>query len=158
MGKSVGEWLQEMRGRERKPYIRLIEKDWKNFKNLLQWKEYLQLKLSTDDAIAQRGLVIIYFNQTNEEIERKRAIKDNSVGFGKVDAAYLTKLAHKIMGDLPLTEYEALQIRLRMPHYWRQIHDYIKKSEEKNAVPVAPDFVSVDELPPTEVYEGFEDV
>lgn len=108
-----------------------MSRPWEKFTNQTQWKEYLQNLLKTNDKALYRAMVLISDYQTPEEKARGVTIDSNKRGFGTVDARFLTSMALKIKGGVPLTEKEKAICRNKMPKYWHQLY-LISKKKEKN--------------------------
>lgn len=108
-----------------------MSRPWEKFTNQTQWKEYLQNLLKTNDKALYRAIVLISDYQTPEEKARGVTIDSNKKGFGTVDAKFLTSMALKIKGGVPLTEKEKAICRNKMPKYWHQLY-LISKKKEKN--------------------------
>ena len=108
-----------------------MSRPWEKFTNQTQWKEYLQNLLKTNDKALYRAIVLISDYQTPEEKALGVTIDSNKKGFGTVDAKFLTSMALKIKGGVPLTEREKAICRNKMPKYWHQLY-LISKKKEKN--------------------------
>ena len=108
-----------------------MSRPWEKFTNQTQWKEYLKNLLKTNDKALYRAIVLISDYQTPEEKAWGVTIDSNKKGFGTVDARFLTSMALKIKGGVPLTEKEKAICRNKMPKYWHQLY-LISKKKEKN--------------------------
>lgn len=108
-----------------------MSRPWESFTNQAQWKAYLQNLLKTNDKALYRAIVLISDYQTPEEKALGATIDSNKRGFGTVDAKFLTSMALKIKGGVPLTEREKAICRNKMPKYWHQLY-LISKKKEKN--------------------------
>lgn len=109
-----------------------MSRPWEKFTNQTQWKEYLQNLLKTNDKALYRAIVLISDYQTPEEKALGVTIDSNKRGFGTVDAKFLTSMALKIKGGVPLTEKEKAICRNKMPKYWHQLYLISKKKEKTN--------------------------
>lgn len=99
----------------------VIVAKWDSFTNQKQWKEYLQALLKENDTALLRAVVVIYDYQTYEEQLKGEAIEENDVGFSKVDAADLGRIARKVIDRQPLDKGEWARLRNKMPKYWKQL-------------------------------------
>jgi len=65
-------------------------------------------------------LLIVYHNQTGDEVEKLTANRKNKIGFNKADAPLLTRLAEKYLDRGYLTSIELNAVRGRIAKYWKQ--------------------------------------
>ena len=65
-------------------------------------------------------LLIVYYNQTDEEKSICDAKCKNRIGFNKFDAPELTALAEKFLEDVFLTEQELKTVSYKIPKYHKQ--------------------------------------
>lgn len=105
-------------------------KPWENFTTQTQWKDYLQDLVRTNDKALYRAIVLIADYQTPEEVVMGATIDHNGVGFGAVDAEFLTSMAFKIRHKIPLSEKEKAISRNKMPKYWKQLYRISKRKME----------------------------
>lgn len=105
---------------------------WESFTNQKQWKAYLQQLLKENDTALLRAVVVIYEHQTYEEQLKGEAIEDNDVGFTKVDAADLGRIARKVIEGRPLDKGEWARLRNKMPKYWKQLMFVSKAAQARS--------------------------
>lgn len=108
---------------------------WEQFTNQQQWKEYLQNLVRTNKKALYRSIILISDFQTPEEKAMGETIDKNNMGFGAVDAKFLTSLALRLKCGGELTPRELAICRNKMPKYWRQLmiisKENMKKSENR---------------------------
>lgn len=109
-------------------------REWENFTNQKQWREYLTNLLKTNDNALKKAILILYDMQTDEEKVKNRAIDDNGRGFGKVDAAEMCRVARKIRRNESLEASEWARMRNKVPKYWKQLMAYSKRLERLRIV------------------------
>lgn len=100
-----------------------------------QWRPVLQCLMITNDDNLKKCILKVYEFQTYEE-KRGYVTKDeNELGFNKVDAEEMSKIAEKLLRGEELTKGELAKARNKMLKYWRQImfvcKDSLKKAEER---------------------------
>lgn len=93
---------------------------WKYFTTEKQWEAYLKDLLWYNDNALLKSILMIY----------NRQIKSNKIGFTKVDAQEMDRLARKIKDGQTLTYAELERARNKMPKYWRQLMEILKQSEQ----------------------------
>lgn len=81
----------------------------------------LQHKLSTDARWAQRALLAIYRNQTEDEKASANVINHNSMGFRCMDAIILTSFANQLQTRGSLSPKQMQVVFKLMPKYARQL-------------------------------------
>lgn len=94
---------------------------WESFTNQNQWKEYLQNLVKTNKRALYRAIVLISEYQTPEEKAFGATFEHNNVGFGAVDAEFLTNMSLKIRCGVELSPKELAICQNKMPKYWRQL-------------------------------------
>lgn len=104
-----------------------MSKPWEQFTNQKQWKEYITQIIKTNDRALIRSILIIYELQTNDEKMSGSTTEHNGVGFGGVDAEFMTSLALQIKRGQPLSEKQRAIARNKMPKYWKQLMMVSKK-------------------------------
>lgn len=107
---------------------------WESFTNQSQWKEYLQNLLRTNDKALYKAIVLIAKYQTPIEVASGATLEHNNLGFGTVDAKFLTSMAFKINNGVPLTEKELAISRNKMPKYWKQLYRISKSNMKREGV------------------------
>lgn len=106
-------------------------KIWETFTNQTQWELYIKNILNLNDLVLIRSVVTIYDSQTEEEKRLKESIVNNNVGFNKLDAKDLSRIAIKAKKGQFLSESEIKFLRCKMGKYWRQLMNASKKKMEK---------------------------
>ena len=109
-------------------------KVWKSYSQK-EWEIEIKVLLKTNDVALKRAIVLIYELQTDEEKNLGIAKEENNVGFSKIDAEFLSKIAKKIKNNLPLDDAEIIISRNKMQKYWKQLmHISLKNIEEKESL------------------------
>ena len=98
------------------------------FTNQKQWEAYLKDLVKTNDKALLRAIVLVYDNQTCEEKNKGESIEDNCIGFSKVDAYEMGKIAQKIKRGESLTKGELAKSRNKMQKYWKQLMTISKRN------------------------------
>lgn len=98
-----------------------MSKPWEQFTNQQQWKEYIAELLKTNDKALYRSILIIYELQTDEEKYKGETTEHNNIGFGGVDAEFMTSLAIQIKRGQRLSEKQKAIARNKMKKYWKQL-------------------------------------
>jgi hypothetical protein len=83
--------------------------------------EEIKAKLQINDALVERGIVLIYQFQTEDEKETYFARHDNGVGFNKFDSEILTSFAEQINEGKHLTIKQMAVARKRIIKYTKQL-------------------------------------
>ena len=65
-------------------------------------------------------LLIVYRNQTSDEVKKQTANRKNKIGFNKADAPILTALAEKYLDQGELSPAELATVRRLIAKYWKQ--------------------------------------
>jgi hypothetical protein len=89
--------------------------------NKQQTLEVLQGKLRTDSRWAQRGLLAIYRNQTEDEKVAANVKHHNSMGFRCMDSIILTSFANQLQTRGSLSPKQMSVVFKLMPKYARQL-------------------------------------
>ena len=109
-------------------------KVWKSYSQK-EWEIEIKVLLKTNDVALKRAIVLIYELQTDEEKNLGVAKEENNVGFSKIDAEFLSKVARKIKNNLPLDDAEIIISRNKMQKYWKQLmYISLKNIEEKESL------------------------
>ena len=95
-------------------------------------KDEIKLKLSTDPRWIERGLIVIYNRQTEEEKSIKETKELNGVGFSGTDSRYLTYCSEWLLKGNHLSGVHLQKVSKILPKYWRQILDEIQRREGRN--------------------------
>lgn len=92
-------------------------------------KEFIKDKLLNDTRWMERGVIVLYQHQTDEEKGTKRTIEDNGKGFNGIDSRYLTWVAEWLLKDSRnhLNDKHKTKVGKMLPKYWKQIQTLIKK-------------------------------
>ncbi len=104
---------------------------WEYFTNQKQWESYLKDLLRLNDNALLKSIVLIYDSQTNEEKSKRKSVEDNLVGFSKVDAYEMSRIAQKIKAGKELTPKEMTKSRNKMQKYWKQLMNISKANMTK---------------------------
>jgi hypothetical protein len=90
-------------------------------------KEVIMDKLKSDVRWMERGVVVLYQHQTNEEQNTKKTIDYNGVGFNGIDSRYLTWVAEWLLKDSRnhLSGKHVEKVGKMLPKYWKQIQTLI---------------------------------
>jgi hypothetical protein len=89
--------------------------------NKQQTLEVLQGKLRTDTRWAQRALLAIYRNQTEDEKVAADVKHHNSMGFRCMDSIILTSFANQLQQRGSLSPKQMSVVHKLMPKYARQL-------------------------------------
>jgi hypothetical protein len=81
----------------------------------------LQIKLATDVRWAQRGLLAIYRNQTEDEKVAADVRHHNAMGFRCMDSIILTSFANQLQTRGSLSVKQMSVVHKLMPKYARQL-------------------------------------
>jgi len=92
--------------------------------------EYVREALAKDVRWAQRGLIRIFENQTEDEQQHGDVVEDNGLGFTGTDADFLTSLAKQLIERGTLSPKQMVHVHKKMPKYGAQLVNHCLKSEE----------------------------
>lgn len=109
---------------------RMIEK-LDGLKNLKEWKAYIQNLLLFNDNAVKSALVLLLSLQEEDEQRDNKSVHENGVGFNKVDADFLSRMAKKVNTGIDLTNDEMQACRWALMKYWRQLTDRSKANLAK---------------------------
>ena len=101
-------------------------KAWQYFTSQQQWEKFLKDYLEEDDELLKRAIVLIYQYQTEEEQYIGETKVENNIGFSKIDAGPLGRIAQKIIKNDELNAGETAMARNKMKKYWRQLMNIAK--------------------------------
>lgn len=104
---------------------RMIEK-FDSLKNLKEWKAYIQNLLRLNDNAVKSALVLLLSLQEEDEQRDNKSVHENGVGFNKVDADFLSRMAKQVNAGIDLTNDEMQACRWALMKYWRQLTDRSK--------------------------------
>lgn len=100
-----------------------------------QWKPVLQCLMITNEANLKKCILKIYEFQTYDEKRGHITKEENDLGFNKVDAEEMSKIAEKLLRGEELTKGELAKSKNKMLKYWKQImyvcKDSLKKQKER---------------------------
>lgn len=109
---------------------RMIEK-LDSLKNLKEWKVYIQNLLRFNDNAVKSALVLLLSFQEEDEQRDNKSVHENGVGFNKVDADFLSRMAKQVNAGIDLTNNEMQACRWALMKYWRQLTDRSKVNLDK---------------------------
>lgn len=109
---------------------KMIEK-LESLKNLKEWKAYIQNLLRFNDRAVKSALVLLLSLQEEDEQRDNKSVHENGVGFNKVDADFLSRMAKRVNADIDLTQSEMQACRWALMKYWRQLTDRSKENLKK---------------------------
>jgi len=89
-------------------------------------KEFIKEKLSTDVRWMERGLVVLFSRQTDDEKSVKRTRHLNGRGFNKSDGEYLSYVSKYILNGGKLSGHHLTKVSTKLPKYWGQILEEIE--------------------------------
>lgn len=101
------------------------------FTNQKQWEQYLKDLVKSNDNALIKAIVCIYDRQTPDEKNADETIDENGIGFSKVDAYEMGKIARKIKNGENLTKGELAKSRNKMQKYWKQLMTISKQRLEE---------------------------
>ena len=81
----------------------------------------IRWRLGKDYKWAQRGLLVVYANQTADEQRVGATTEHNGIGFTGVDAEFLTSLAEQLEQRGSLSPKQNLVLFKKMPKYAAQL-------------------------------------
>jgi hypothetical protein len=90
-------------------------------------KEMIQEKLSSDPRWIERGLIVLYNRQTEDEKTSENTKWDNGMGFNGTDSRYLSYCSRWILKGNHLTGHHLEKVGKKLPKYWGQIMEEIEK-------------------------------
>lgn len=97
-----------------------------SLKNLKEWKAYIQNLLRLNDDAVKSALVLLLSLQGEDEQRDNKSVHENGVGFNKVDADFLSRMAKQVNAGIDLTNDEMQACRWALMKYWRQLTDRSK--------------------------------
>ena len=109
---------------------KMIEK-LESLKNLKEWKAYIQNLLQFNDNAVKSALVLLLSFQEEDEQRDNKSVHENGVGFNKVDADFLSRMAKRVNAGIDLTQSEMQACRWALMKYWRQLTDRSKANLAK---------------------------
>lgn len=97
-----------------------------SLKNLKEWKAYIQNLLRFNDNAVKSALALLLSLQEEDEQRDNKSVHENGVGFNKVDADFLSRMAKRVNAGIDLTQSEMQACRWALMKYWRQLTDRSK--------------------------------
>ena len=94
-----------------------------SLKNLKEWKAYIQNLLQFNDDAVKSALVLLLSFQEEDEQRDNKSVHENGVGFNKVDADFLGRMAKRVNAGMDLTDSQMQACRWALMKYWRQLTD-----------------------------------
>lgn len=88
-------------------------------------KEFIQEKLSSDLRWIERGVVVLFGRQTEDEQQTSSTVYQNGKGFTGSDSRYLTYISKYLLSGRHLTGRHLEKVSKKLPKYWRQIQEEI---------------------------------
>lgn len=95
--------------------------DWESLETQAQWKAALQDLLLHSDRALYRALDVLHGCQTEDEAQDRCTKWHNGMGFSASDAPLLSRIWEKVARGNYLHEWEYLELRRRLPKYWKQL-------------------------------------
>ena len=99
-----------------------------SLKNLKEWKAYIQNLLQFNDNAVKSALSLLFSLQEEDEKRDNKSIHENGVGFNKVDADFLGRMAKRVNAGMDLTDSQMQACRWALMKYWRQLTDRSKEN------------------------------
>ena len=99
---------------------RMIE-TMKKQKTWADWKAYIQSLLISSDKAVVSALMALWKMQEEDERILRMSTHENGVGFGKVDAYYLTPYCKRLECGGKLEDWEVILVRSKILKYWKQL-------------------------------------
>ena len=97
-----------------------------SLKNLKEWKAYIQGLLQFNDNAVKSALSLLFSLQEEDEKRDNKSVHENGVGFNKVDADFLGRMAKRVNAGMDLTDSQMQACRWALMKYWRQLTDRSK--------------------------------
>ena len=102
-----------------------------SLKNLKEWKAYIQNLLQFNDNAVKSALSLLFSLQEEDEKRDNKSVHENGVGFNKVDADFLGRMAKRVNAGMDLTDSQMQACRWALMKYWRQLTDRSKENLAK---------------------------
>lgn len=80
----------------------------------------------TMQSTVKTALVLLLSLQEEDEQRDNKSVHENGVGFNKVDADFLSRMAKQVNAGIDLTNDEMQACRWALMKYWRQLTDRSK--------------------------------
>jgi hypothetical protein len=95
------------------------------FNVMVYTKEFIQEKLSNDLRWIERGVLVLFNRQTEDEKSQQVTRWDNGRGFNSSDSRYLTYISKYLIGGRHLSGRHLEKVSSKLPKYWKQIQEEI---------------------------------
>lgn len=95
-------------------------------------KEFIQHQLSTNPKWVERGLVVLFNRQTEDEQSSHETKWENGMGFNGSDSRYLTYCAKWVLQGRHLNEKHLQKCGGKLKKYWKQILEEIEMKQGNN--------------------------
>lgn len=95
-------------------------------------KEFIQHQLSTNPKWVERGLVVLFNRQTEDEQSSHETKWENGMGFNGSDSRYLTYCAKWVLQGRRLNEKHFEKCSGKLRKYWKQILEEIESKQGNN--------------------------
>ena len=97
-------------------------------------KEQVKDLLATDLKWMERGVIVLYERQTEDEQKSGQTQVYNNRGFNGTDSRYMTWVAKWLLEHKShhLNEKHRAKVAKSLPKYWGQIMEIIKSNENRN--------------------------
>ena len=82
---------------------------------------FIKYMIKTDRRWTLRALIVIYNGQSEEEKRFSASSKRNNMGFNKIDAGRLSKVAERYKRHKCISDGDFTMARALLPKYWEQI-------------------------------------
>ena len=89
-------------------------------------KEFIQEQLQYNPKWIERGLVVLYNRQTQDEKENVMTKYENGIGFNGSDVRYLTYCSKWVMSGKSLSGVHLQKCGKMLKKYWKQIKEEIE--------------------------------
>jgi len=93
-------------------------------------KEQIQDKLRNDVRWMERGLIVLFDRQTEDEQKSDETVYNNGVGFSGCDSRYLSWVTKYLLKSSlnHLSGVHIEKVGKKLPKYWKQILDIIESN------------------------------
>lgn len=94
-------------------------------------KEFIQEKLTSNPKWIERGLIVLYNRQTEDEKQSSETKWDNGKGFSGSDSKYLSYCSKWVLSGRSLSGVHLEKCGKKMRKYWKQIKEEIEMRQGK---------------------------
>lgn len=95
-------------------------------------KEFIQSQLTTNPKWIERGLIVLFNRQTEDEKSSHETKWENGMGFNGSDSGYLTYCAKWVLQGRRLNEKHLEKCGGKLKKYWKQILEEIESKQGNN--------------------------